>query len=85
MGALPRLKLKVQNNYRKGSENKSINCECCINFVRKYDVIGIGGVKLGVESRCALFGLMPSRRYRVRPDHRCDQQKLDRGKCWWLK
>ena len=85
MGALPRLKLKVQNHYRRGSTNKSNNCECCVNYVKDYEVTGIGGVKLGTESRCVLFGLMPSRRYRVHPDHTCDQQKLDREKCWWLK
>lgn len=68
MGSLPRLKLKNEMNYRKGSTNESVNCRYCVNRV---------DVKVGevFESRCRIMGLKDSIRYRVRPDYRCDAQQ----------
>ncbi|PKN71222.1 MAG: hypothetical protein CVU54_02025 [Deltaproteobacteria bacterium HGW-Deltaproteobacteria-12] len=85
MGALPRLKKKIDLKYRKGSMDEGRNCKHCKSFISDYQVIGIGGVELGIEPRCKIFGTNSSRRYRVRPDHTCDAQVRDDAKCWWLK
>ena len=77
MGSLPRLKLKDQYRYRKGSTNEAENCKNCENFVKDFDVKGIGGGgSIGWECRCKLFGLKGSRRYRIHEDYRCDMQVM---------
>jgi len=80
-----RLKKKDDLHYRKGSTGTHYNCECCKNFIDNFEVHSIGGRLLAVEGRCRIMGMENSRRYRIRPDHRCDAQELDRSKCWWLK
>jgi len=80
-----RLKKKDDLHYRKGSTAAHFNCECCKSFVENFEVRGLGGNVLAIEGRCRLMGMEYSRRYRVRPDHRCDAQELDRDKCWWMK
>ena len=73
MGALPRLKKKVEYQYRKGSTNESRNCKWCASFVKER-MIYISRC-LHIESRCKIFGLEPSSRYRVREDHTCNAQQ----------
>ncbi|PKN20405.1 MAG: hypothetical protein CVU71_01035 [Deltaproteobacteria bacterium HGW-Deltaproteobacteria-6] len=85
MGALPRLKKKVELKYRKGSTDDGQNCRYCTSYVKDFEVIGIGGIKLDVEPRCQIIGLENSRRYRVRPDYTCNAQVRDDAKCWWIK
>jgi len=76
MGALPRLKKKVEYQYRKGSTNESRNCKWCASFVKEMTVDPTRRSKgLEVESRCKLFGLAQSRRYRVREDYTCNAQQ----------
>jgi hypothetical protein len=84
MGALPRLKKKVELHYRKGSTDDGLNCRYCTSYVPDFQVTGIGGVKLDVEPRCKIIGLENSRRYRVRPDQTCNAQVRDDNKCWWM-
>lgn len=79
MGSMPRLKKKVEMNYRKGSTCESCNCEHCLHKV-KYE-----HPRHGWELRCKIMGVKESIRYRIRDDHRCDAQELDESTCWWLK
>lgn len=72
MGSLPRLKLKDQLHYKKGSTNESRNCKYCKNVVKNYPVHGKEN-----ETRCKVIGLQGSIRYRVRLDHTCDEQQFD--------
>ena len=69
MGSMPRLKIKDEIRYRKGSTNESVNCKHCQNF---NPLLGSE-----VNSRCVLIGglLKESRRYNVRADHTCDRQQ----------
>jgi len=64
MGSLPRLKLKTQYNYRKGSTNESNNCKYCLSFIRD-------------KGRCMIIGLGEGRRYNIREDYTCDTQKFN--------
>jgi len=80
-----RLKKKNELRYRKGSTDERNNCRYCTSFVVDFEVRGLGGNVLAIEGRCRVMGLEHSRRYRIREDHRCDAQILDRSKCWWLK
>jgi len=77
MGAQPRLKIKTELNYRKGSTNESENCRYCVNFIPEFPICGTDGMILRVESRCRVFGKKEGRSYRVRPDYRCDAQKFN--------
>jgi len=74
MGALPRLKKKVEYQYRKGSTNESCNCKWCASFVKE-TTVDKGRGRLDVEPRCKIFGLANSIRYRVREDHTCNAQQ----------
>lgn len=78
MGALPRLKIKDELHYRKGSTNESENCQHCTHLI-KSGIPGADGL------RCDIIGVRESVRYRVREDHRCDAQELDAANCWWIK
>jgi len=76
MGALPRLKSKIENRYRKGSTNEYKNCSNCesltkIEFNRNGATIG--------DHRCKIFGLKESIRYRVDPDFTCNLQQPRNG------
>ena len=80
MGSMPRLKIKDEIRYRKGSTNESCNCKACkhyrkewIQFVRPHGP----DVK---ESRCIIIGGMNSEsiRYRVRDDYTCDRQEMSK-------
>lgn len=68
---MPRLKKKIELNYRKGSTNESTNCRYCINY-RPQELIGNK-----IEKRCSVMGIRESIRYRVRPDFKCDAQKYN--------
>lgn len=68
MGALPRLKIKTELNYRKGSTNESENCRYCIHFIPEFT---IPGDPPKTESRCWIIGAEPGIRYRVRGDYKC--------------
>ncbi|OPY12908.1 MAG: hypothetical protein A4E69_01943 [Syntrophus sp. PtaB.Bin138] len=74
MGALPRLKLKTELNYRKGSTNESENCKYCSQFIKDYTIPGNPPI---TESRCWVMGAEPGSRYRVRSDYRCDAQQFN--------
>ena len=67
---MPRLKIKDEIRYRKGSTNEGLNCKHCQNF----------NPLLGTEvnSRCVIVGGLEkeSRRYNVRADYTCDRQKM---------
>jgi len=73
MGSMPRLKIKTELNYRKGSTNESENCRYCVNFIKDFTIPG----KPQAESRCWIIGAEPGIRYRVRDDYRCDAQKFN--------
>lgn len=72
MGALPRLKLKDQLHYRKGSTNESQNCMYCKNITKDFPIRGKEN-----DPRCRVMGLRESIRYRVRIDYTCDVQQFD--------
>ncbi len=72
MGSLPRLKLKDELQYRKGSTDESQNCKYCRHAVKDYP-----GRDKKKETRCTTMGLRDSIRYRVRLDHTCDAQEFD--------
>ncbi len=74
MGALPRLKKKVEYRYRKGSTNESCNCKWCASFVKDVTLCG-GGKIIDLGPRCKIFGMEQSIRYRIREDHTCDAQQ----------
>jgi hypothetical protein len=76
MGSMPRLPKKIFYRYRKGSTDESENCKHCVNITM---------IPESFTPRCWIMGLKPSIRYRIREDHRCDVQVLDRASCWWLK
>lgn len=80
-----KLKKKEVLRYRKGSTSENLNCRYCVNYLADQEITGIGGVHLRTEDRCKIMGLGTSIKYRVQPDHRCDAQKLDVKKCWWLE
>ena len=75
MGALPRLKKKVEFRYRKGSTNESQNCKFCIRFIPEFRIKVPRGER--IENRCLLIGALEGARYRVRPDYTCDAQKFN--------
>lgn len=76
MGALPRLKIKDEIRYRKGSTNESQNCRYCKQF--KWDFLEIRSAdKVVTEHRCAVIGVRDSARYRIREDYTCDRQEFD--------
>ncbi len=81
MGSQPKLKIKEELHYRKGSTCESMNCRHCDHFVKDFPVYGIGGAgkPLRIESRCKIIGLKEGVRYRVREDYRCDEQRLNPG------
>ena len=78
MGAQPKLKIKEELHYRKGSTCESMNCRYCEHFVKNFPVYGIGktGKELRIEGRCKIIGLKEGVRYRVREDCRCDKHRL---------
>lgn len=79
MGSMPRLKIKDEIRYRKGSTNAAENCIVCKNFVEfeefHEEVASLYG-------RCKLMGIKESIRYRARKDYKCDAHEFDESKCW---
>jgi hypothetical protein len=71
MGSMPRLKIKDEIRYRKGSTNEAVNCRYCVNFTN-----GDSGnpVQFNVKGFCRLIGKRDLVRYRVRGDYTCDRQ-----------
>lgn len=76
MGSMAKLKKKDELRYRKGSTNESVNCRYCAHFQLEYPILS-NGTLLRVESRCQVFGIKESIRYRVRKDYTCNAQVLD--------
>lgn len=81
MGSPPRLPIKDELRYRKGSTNEARNCRYCDNFtpddlrdgsrgVGKYSMKWPGRCKLIVSRFGSGFGI----RYRVLSNHTCDSQ-----------
>ena len=71
MGSMPRLKKKIDLNYRKGTTSKS--CNYCDHFLSKFKLTGIqGGLADTVKPRCKIMGMGEGRRYDINPDHICD-------------
>lgn len=84
MGAQPRLKIKDEIRYRKGSTNESQNCKYCKKFREAwYRFVNNPNGPDIAEDRCELIGLKEGARYRVRKDHTCDRQKMDESKKTW--
>jgi len=81
MGALPKLKQKIEYQYRKGSTDESKNCKNCEYFKAHFPIFGIGGdgTPIKIESRCAIMGMGEGRRYRIRPDHTCNVQVMSQS------
>lgn len=82
MGSLPRLKIKDELRYRKGSTCETRHCRYCSNFMPDtlHDgVPGIGKYSMRWPGRCKLMvGYLVSSagiRYRVLSDHTCDAQQ----------
>lgn len=82
MGSLPRLKMKDELRYRKGSTNESFNCVTCQNFVNFEEFNK--EVVVSLYGRCKLLGVKESIRYRVRRDYMCNAHVFDESKCWWM-
>jgi hypothetical protein len=80
MGSMPRLPKKIELKYRKGSTAEHLNCQHCVNLVKRFKTSPNTD-----EPRCRIFGLRESIRYRVREDHRCNAWVLDETSCPWLK
>lgn len=77
MGSLPRLKIKDEIHYRKGSTNESNNCRACAGFVKDYlSILFSTSVGRQIECRCKIIGLKEGARYRVREDHTCDRHVM---------
>jgi hypothetical protein len=77
MGAMPKLKKKIELRYRKGHTNDSENCRYCIWFIPEFNIFDSNGKVRCIESRCLLMGANQGISYRVRPDYTCDAQKFD--------
>jgi hypothetical protein len=79
MGSLPRLKIKDEIRYRKGSTNESQNCRYCLNFI---NLDPSSPVQFNARGMCRIIGERDLVRYRVRGDYTCDRQsriELPRG------
>ena len=77
MGSLPRLKIKDEIRYRKGSTNESVNCKACKQFWRGwYQHVNCPNGPDVIEHRCRLVGLKTGARYRIREDNTCDRQEI---------
>jgi hypothetical protein len=74
MGSLPRLKIKDEIRYRKGSTNESMNCRACRKYFPNYPIYGNERAP-----RCSLIGVGEGRRYNVLPDSTCDRQEMSLG------
>ncbi len=74
MGALPRLKIKDDLHYRKGSTNESLNCRFCVNkvFFKKTE---IAPGRYNIDYRCKVIGVTGGIRYRINRDYTCDKQQ----------
>ncbi|OPY16257.1 MAG: hypothetical protein A4E69_00277 [Syntrophus sp. PtaB.Bin138] len=79
MGALPKLKIKTELNYRKGSTCTSRNCEFCIHFIERYPIYSAcnRNIPRQFESRCRILGVHPEKRYCIKKDYRCDSQQFN--------
>lgn len=82
MGSPPRLKIKDELKYRKGSTNESRNCRYCSNFMEDilYDgAAGYGKYSMRWPGRCKLmvahFGSGTGIRYRVLSDYTCNAKQ----------
>jgi hypothetical protein len=73
MGSLPRLKIKDEIKYRKGSTNESTNCRYCRFFTALTDYNPV--TYAPIAGVCEIIGKKDSNRYRVREDYRCDRQE----------
>lgn len=80
MGSMPRLKIKDEIRYRKGSTDDSQNCRCCVEFV---NLEPDAPVQYNAPGMCRIIGLRDLVRYRVRGDHRCDRQRRMVMGAWW--
>lgn len=76
MGSMPRLKIKDEIRYRKGSTHESSNCKACKYFKAQSITISYSSGDHHIEDRCTIVGMASSARYRVRPDHTCDRQEM---------
>ena len=72
MGSLPKLKIKDELYYRKGSTNESENCRFCTHF---HEAAEESDEKH--PGRCTVIGLKSGARYRVRSDYKCDSHFFD--------
>lgn len=93
MGSMPRLKIKDEIRYRKGSTNTAQNCEWCKHFklpvpnfpapVHGRSIMSLPTVAVGT---CGLIGHINTVRYRVRSDYYCDLQEYDEAKTpGWMR
>lgn len=77
MGSLPRLKIKDEIKYRKGSTNELVNCRYCVHFTAKPTEEDIF-TPYKAPGTCKIIGERDSIRYRVRADYRCDRQEYNK-------
>lgn len=73
MGSMPRLKIKDEIRYRKGSTNEARNCVYCKNFTLADPATPVPSSAYGT---CGLIGRRETVRYRVRGDYCCDRQEF---------
>lgn len=73
MGALPRLKIKDEIRYRKGSQCDELNCYKCVHFTTLEPE---SMVPYTAKGMCRLIGCRDLARYRVRADYHCDRQEI---------
>lgn len=73
MGAPPRIKKKIYLNYRRAYKNQPC-CQECSQYVPDYQVMGwMNAGVIKTEPRCRVMGLKNSIKYRVQPDHVCEE------------
>ena len=85
MGSMPRLKIKDEIRYRKGSTNEAANCGWCKHFKQAVPDAPVHGrtfmsLPTVAVGTCGLIGRQNTVRYRVRSDYYCDRQEYDDDK-----
>lgn len=75
MGARPRLKGKLINDYRKARKADLSAFRCCwhCEHIRYATIHGCDGEFRNKDWRCTITGINNSLRYRVDINHLCDQ------------
>jgi len=77
MGSPPRLKIKDEIRYRKGSTDEAQNCRYCAFFTAKPPKETDIFLAYIAKGTCKIIGERDLARYRVRADYTCDRQEYN--------